>query len=192
MNATRLGPVLETARLILRPPLAEDFAAYCDFHTNEETMRHIGGVQPVPVVWRTLRVVAGSWALDGFGFFSVLEKASGKWIGRIGPIYPYQWPGREVGWGLHTAYWGKGFAREAAVAVMDYVFDVLSWDRVIHTINPENANSVALAKALGSSNQGPGALPEPFAHIPVDIWGQSREAWRSKNRAAVVLTAPVS
>jgi RimJ/RimL family protein N-acetyltransferase len=61
---------------------------------------------------------------------------------------------------------------------MDYVFEELGWEDVIHTIDPRNIKSAAVAKALRSSNRGPGKLPDPFASLPVDIWGQSREEWR--------------
>ena len=32
--------------------------------------------------------------------FSVFEKDSGRWIGRLGPWEPHGWPGKEVGWGI--------------------------------------------------------------------------------------------
>jgi RimJ/RimL family protein N-acetyltransferase len=173
------GPAIETARLILRPPVAEDFDGFCAFHADEAVMRHLGGVQSPPMVWRIMRMVAGCWALDGFSMFSVIEKATGKWIGRIGPIYPHQWPGREVGWGLLSAFWGKGYALEASAAGMDYAFDRLGWDEVIHTIAPDNSASAAVAQRLGSTRHGPGSLPDPYAHEAVDIWGQTRDEWQS-------------
>ena len=96
-----LGPTLETERLILRPPAVEDFPRWADFMADAETTRFIGGVQSAPQVWRLICTVAGMWALTGEGMFSILEKSSGQWIGRIGPLHPYGWPGREVGWSLH-------------------------------------------------------------------------------------------
>lgn len=180
-----LGPTLETERLILRPPVVADFDGFCAFHADAEAMTHLGGVQSPPVVWRTMRTMAGGWALDGFHMFSVLDKATGEWMGRIGPLYPHGWPAREVGWGLMSRYWGKGFAREAAIAAMDFVFDRLGWDDVIHTIAPENLASAGVAKSLGSVNRGPGHLPDPYTTIAVDIWGQSRDEWRL-NRAKLL------
>lgn len=177
-----LGPTLETPRLILRPPVPEDFDGYCAFHADAATMAHLGGVQTAPVVWRTMRSVAGAWVLDGFHMFSVLEKDSGDWIGRIGPLYPHGWPAREVGWGLLSSAWGKGYAREAASACLDYVFDVLDWEDVIHTIAPDNAGSIGVAKSLGSYNRGPGRLPDPFSEVVVDIWGQTRAEWQTRCR----------
>jgi len=107
MNA--LGPSLQTERLILRPPVAEDFAGFCAFHGDGLATKFIGGVQSPPVVWRTMRTIAGGWALDGFHFFSVIEKQTGTWVGRVGPLNPHGWPRPEVGWGLLPSYWGRGY-----------------------------------------------------------------------------------
>jgi RimJ/RimL family protein N-acetyltransferase len=174
-----LGPTIETARLILRPPVDADFDGFCAFHADEATVTYLGGVVSPALVWRNMRAMAGAWALDGFSMFSVIEKASGEWIGRIGPIYPHGWPDREVGWGLRSAFWGRGYAKEAAVATMDFAFDRLGWDDVVHTIAPDNLASVAVARTLGSIRRGPGRLPDPYAHDAVDIWGQSRSDWQA-------------
>lgn len=176
-----LGPTLETQRLWLRPPVAEDFDGFCEMHSDEEAMRFVGGTSSPALTWRLMRQIAGAWALDGFFMFSVIEKASGQWIGRIGPIYPHGWPGREVGWGLKRSAQGKGYAVEAAAATVDYVFDVLGWDEVIHVIDPENIPSQRVAQKLGSVNRGPGKLPDPYASAQVDVWGQGRDDW-TRNR----------
>lgn len=178
----KLGPTLETPRLILRPPAVEDFPRWSDFMADAETARFLGGVQTKSQVWRTLCSVAGMWALSGEGMFSVIEKSTGLWLGRIGPLHPYDWPGREVGWSLHRDATGKGYAVEAAAATIDYAFDVLGWNDVIHCIAPENLASIAVATRLGSRNRGPGLLPEPLQDHTVDLWGQTRAEW-SVNRA---------
>lgn len=182
IRSSTLGPSLETERLILRPPVAEDFAGFCAFCADHEAMAHLGGVQSPAVVWRMMTSIAGAWHLFGFHMFSVLDKATGEWMGRIGPLHPHGWPGREVGWGLLTCFQGKGYALEAAVACMDYVFDDLGWDEVIHSINPDNRPSAALARTLGSVNRGPGQLPDPYANERIDIWGQGRDDWRENRK----------
>ncbi len=120
--------------------------------------------------------VAGSWALHGFGMFSVIEKASGRWIGRVGPWRPEGWPGTEIGWGLLTGAQGQGYAVEAATASIDWAVDHLGWDDVIHTIDPANLASIGLAQRLGSTNRGPGRLPAPYEDRAIDVWGQSAAA----------------
>jgi len=75
-----IAPVLETDRLRLRPPLAQDFEALCALMADEVVTRYIGGVQTPPLAWRALCGIVGHWELRGFGFFSVIEKESGQWL----------------------------------------------------------------------------------------------------------------
>jgi RimJ/RimL family protein N-acetyltransferase len=179
-----MGPTLETERLILRPPVQADLDGWEAFCADAEVMRYLGGVLSRPLAWRNMATTAGCWGLQGFGMFSVIEKSSGRWIGRIGPIHPEGWPGDEVGWGLVRDAWGKGYAYEGAAAAMDFAVDVLGWRDVIHTIDPENSASQLVAERLGSSLRGPGALPDPFADQPVEIWGQTAEQWRARRTSA--------
>lgn len=175
-----LGPTLETERLILRPPVLEtDFEPWCAFMADEEAARFIGKVQTPPVVWRTMCVIAGAWALQGYSMFSVIEKATGRWVGRLGPWRPHGWPGGEVGWGLIRDCWGKGYATEGAAAAIGWAFDALGWDEVIHTIEAENAPSKAVARRLGSTVLRHAVLPAPL-ETPVEVWGQTRDQWRTR------------
>lgn len=171
---------IETERLILRPPEAEDFPAWADFMADAEAARFIGGQMPAATAWRGFATMAGSWAVQGHGMFSMIEKASGRWIGRAGPWSPHGWPGTEVGWGIARSHWGKGLALECAVASMDFAVDVLGWSDIIHCIDPANVNSQALAMRLGSVNRGPGRMPPPFDQLPIEIWGQSAADWTAR------------
>ncbi|MEJ8631058.1 GNAT family N-acetyltransferase [Sphingomonas sp. I4] len=174
------SPVLQTERLTLRPPSAEDFEAWAAFHTEEDTMRFLGGVQKRGAAWRNMCTMVGAWHVRGFAMFSVIERDTGRWVGRIGPWQPEGWPGREVGWGIARAFAGRGYAYEAACAAMDYAVDTLGWDHVIHTIDPDNGGSIKLAQRLGSVNQGPVSLPAPLEDFRVDAWGQSADQWRAR------------
>ncbi len=174
------GPTLETERLILRPTAREDFEPWAAMMADEEVARFIGGLQPRATAWRGFMAMAGAWTLDGFAMFSVIEKASGRWIGRIGPWCPDGWPGTEVGWSLVRDAWGKGYAVEASAAAIDWAFDVLGWTEVIHTILPENIPSQRVAERLGSTYRGPTRLPPPLDGFDARMWGQTREQWRTR------------
>jgi len=176
------GPTLTTARLILRPTAREDFDGWAELMADEENSGFIGGPQSRPAAWRGMMSMAGAWALEGYAMFSVLDKETGEWVGRIGPWVPEGWPGTEVGWALLKKAWGKGYAVEAAEATIDWAFDTLGWTEVIHTIDPANTASQVVAKRLGSTNWGPSKLPPPFEDKPVDAWGQTREQWRARVR----------
>lgn len=179
---SRLDAVIETPRLLMRTPTMAEFEPWCAMMADADTARYIGGVQPPSVVWRGICTMAGSWTLEGFAMFSVFEKATGTWIGRIGPWRPHQWPGSEVGWGLVKSATGKGYAIEAATASMDFAVDVLGWTDIIHSIHPDNTPSQAVAKRLGSVNRGPGKMPPPFHNDPIEIWGQTADEWRARRK----------
>lgn len=124
--------------------------------------------------------MAGAWAIQGFGMFSVIEKSSGRWIGRLGPWFPEGWPGTEVGWGLLRDSWGCGYATEGSAVAIDWAFAQLGWTEVVHVIATDNLASKKVAQRLGSNLIGPGRLPEPYQDLPVEIWGQSHAAWERR------------
>jgi RimJ/RimL family protein N-acetyltransferase len=172
-----LGPTLETDRLILRPPAPEDFDAFAEFAADESASRYLGGAQPRALAWRAWATITGAWVLRGYSMFSVLEKATGRWLGRVGPWMPEGWPGTEVGWGIVPDAQRQGYAREAATSAIDWAFEHAGFREVIHCIERANHPSIALAESLGSSLLHPGvASPEPLT-VTWDVYGQSREAW---------------
>jgi RimJ/RimL family protein N-acetyltransferase len=175
-----IGPSTETDRLILRPPRAEDFDSWVAFHADADVMKHLGGVQGPELTWRSMCTMTGAWTIAGFSMFSVIEKASGQWVGRLGPWSPHGWPGTEIGWGLSRAAWGKGYATEGAAACMDYAVDILGWDEIIHTILPENTGSIRVAERLGSRVLRQVPTPPPFEGQVWDVYGQTADDWRSR------------
>src|SRR6201999_2489088 len=95
-------PGIETERLILRQWRADDVAANMAMLGDPLSARFITAdrkpVTETMAGWRNTAIMAGHWALHGFGMLGVEEKASGKFAGRAGPFYPPVWPGFEVGW----------------------------------------------------------------------------------------------
>jgi RimJ/RimL family protein N-acetyltransferase len=175
--------IIETERLILRPPAREDFDAWAAFLADAEATRFIGGAQSRALAWRVFLTMAGAWAIQGFGMFSVIEKSSGRWVGRLGPWMPEGWPGTEVGWGIAREAWGKGYATEGARAAIDWAFANLGWSEVVHCIDPHNANSQNVAIRLGSRKLRQAQMPAPFSDTVCEVWGQSREAWFARRAA---------
>jgi RimJ/RimL family protein N-acetyltransferase len=174
---------LETPRLLLRPPRLEDLDPWAAMMADAEAARFIGGIQPRAMTWRGLMTMIGAWHAQGFAMFSVIEKTTGRWIGRVGPWMPEGWSGSEIGWAIIRECWGRGYATEAAIASADWAFDVLGWTEIIHSIAPDNIASQQVARRLGSRDRGPGRLPPPYEHDPVNIWGQTRDEWRSRRPA---------
>jgi len=173
---------IETERLILRPPVMEDFEGWLRLYADAESARFIGGPQPPAMVWRTFMAMAGAWHLTGESMLSVIEKSSGRWMGRLGPWNPTDWPGTEVGWSLLPEARGKGYATEGAAAAMDWAFDDLGWAEIVHTIDPLNRPSQRVAERLGSRILRQAELPPPMNGKLVDVWGQTREEWKARRR----------
>jgi RimJ/RimL family protein N-acetyltransferase len=176
-------PTLETARLILRPPIAEDAQAHAELMADPLTARFItldGRPQDASAAWRSFATIVGHWSLRGFGFFSILHKQTGAWIGRTGPWMPEGWPGLEVGWSCHPAHRGQGYITEAAVAAMAWTFETRRCDRIISLIRPDNGLSQAVARRLGEAVCGRTVL---FG-FETDIWMIERPAFQARWPAA--------
>ncbi|MEE2526922.1 GNAT family N-acetyltransferase [Hyphobacterium sp. HN65] len=179
VDISSFGPRLETGRLILRVPEERDLEPLAEAMADEETARHIGGTQTPPMVWRSLCGIVGHWAMRGYGFFTIEDKASGEWLGRVGPWFPHGWPQPEVGWTVKREAWGKGYASEAAARCLDWVFDDLGWESVVHLIHKDNIGSQGVARKLGSKNWNKPVEVAGFGII-VDQWGQTREDWKAR------------
>jgi RimJ/RimL family protein N-acetyltransferase len=171
---------LETPRLILRLPRPEDLDPWAGLMADPPAARFIGGAVPRPVAWRGMMTIIGAWHAHGFAMFSVIEKASGRWVGRLGPWMPEGWPGPEIGWAIVRDCWGLGYATEGAIAATDWAFTHLGWTEVIHSIAPDNVASQKVALRLGSRNRGFGQLPPPYQDDPVEIWGQTAAEWAAR------------
>jgi len=170
---------LATDRLLLRPLELADFEPWAALMADGESARFLGGSQPRAISWRIFMCMAGAWHLTRVAMFSVIERTSGRWVGRVGPWMPEGWPGSEIGWAIVKDCWGRGYATEAARASMDWAFDHLGWHEVIHCISPDNAASQAVARKLGARNRGPARMPPPLEGFRVDIWGQTAAEWRT-------------
>ncbi len=73
------SPVIETARLMLRPPTQDDFAFLAAFLADGEASHFIGGPQLPHMACRGMATTAGRWALKGFAMVSAIERETGRW-----------------------------------------------------------------------------------------------------------------
>jgi RimJ/RimL family protein N-acetyltransferase len=174
------GALIETERLKLRRWRETDIAPNTQMLSDPDTARFItSDGKPITdefVGWRNSAIMAGHWALHGFGMFVVEEKGSGKFIGRVGPWLPPSWPGFEIGWGIAREFRGKGYALEAARASIDWAFAIFEIDRIIHCIDRENVASQAVARRLGAKKTREMNL---FGHA-ADVWVTERDAWTAR------------
>lgn len=178
-----MDPVIETEHLILRRWRDSDITPNTAMLSDPESGRFITS-DGKPVTdeffgWRNAAIMAGHWALHGFGLFVVEEKQTGRYVGRVGPWLPAGWPGLEVGWGIAREFRGKGYAVEAASASIDWTFAAFEIDEIIHLIDRENVASQAVARRLCAEKARETSL---FGHV-ADIWVTERHSWAARSRA---------
>lgn len=143
--------VIETERLILREYTLNDFNALFEIVSDLETMQHY----PAPFdEQRTKEWIV--WNLEnyekfGFGLWAVVLKENGKFIGDCGitiqNIDNEMLP--EVGYHIHKKYWQRGYAKEAARAVRDWVFHNTQYSTIYSYMKYTNVGSYATAIAIG-------------------------------------------
>lgn len=167
---------LETSRLIMRPPIDSDLDGWAAFDADEQATRFFGGARSRAQSWQQLAAAAGMWSLRGCGLFSVIEKDSGRWVGRVGPWKP-EGAIAEIGWAILPSAWRRGYAREGATAAIDWAVDRLGWTEIRHLIDAANAPSIALAGKLGAQWLRSDRDAEGRE---VEVYGQTAQQWRSR------------
>jgi [ribosomal protein S5]-alanine N-acetyltransferase len=132
---------IRTERLTIRPFTYEDVPAiHAALYADAEAMHFIGGPHKRSA---------------GYSFWAVEETASGVLVGEAG-LYPMNGvgPDIELGYALGTAWWGRGFATEAARAILRVAFDDLGAARVVAVAKRENAGSLHVLDKLGFRLEG--------------------------------------
>ena len=155
-------PVLETDRLVLRAPGAQDWPGFNAMMASERSRFIRPGDLDEGQIWRSFGHVIGHWVMRGWGLFTITARGDDTALGMAGPWFPAGWPEPEIGWSLwQPDAEGKGYAFEAATATRGFAYDVLEWDSAVSYIAPDNTRSIALAERLG-------ARPDPAAAYPGD------------------------
>ena len=149
------APLLQTARLRLRPPVLSDAPKLAAMVAPEAVHRHLGGPQLPEESWNRFVRGQGYWPLFGYGPFVVERASDGRFVGScglfrgkrgLGPAFDNQ---PEAGWVLAHWAWGRGFAHEAMAAILGWFDATPLATAVVAMIEPENAASIALARRLG-------------------------------------------
>jgi RimJ/RimL family protein N-acetyltransferase len=152
------GPVIETARLRLRPHRIDDLQSRMAMTGNPHVMRYFGGAEALQNEeenWSRLLRYAGHWALLGHGLFAIEEKASGRFAGEIG-LADFRRglgsdfdPFPEAAWIVDQWAEGKGYATEAIRGASAWYDESFAPGRKVCIIAPDNLPSLRVAAKLG-------------------------------------------
>jgi len=146
-------PVLETERLRLRSCQIDDLPEFAGMWTDPSFYRFLGG-QPLSEeeAWRKMMGQHGHWHLMGYGFWSVEEKSTGRFIGHVGfadynrDLTPSIKGKLEMGWVLAPRVHGLGYATEAVRAALDWAEQHFPQQQIVCIIDPKNEASLGVAR----------------------------------------------
>jgi RimJ/RimL family protein N-acetyltransferase len=149
-------PILETARLRLRPHRVEDFPQSARMWSDPKVTQYIRSTPfTAEETWSRLLRYIGHWTLLRFGYWAIEQKETGTFVGEVGfadyrrDLVPSLEGMPEIGWGLVPDAHGKGFATEAVGAAITWGDSHFGKKRTACIIAPDNAPSIGVAVKCG-------------------------------------------
>ena len=184
--------MIETERLVLRPPSEHDLPFILAEINTASMMRHLGGeARPDDVAAQKLAEDITAFADGSYLRWTVWLRQDELRIGRVGLFHarsaaaPAALRGqREIGWMLAEAYQGLGLASEAARAGLGYGFEVLDLPAIFSQTSASNAASTRMMHRLGFERHADldYADPDyPAADNPTTVYRLGRGEWASRH-----------
>lgn len=146
---------LITERLTMTPVALSDYDDLRAMWSDPDVIRHIF---PDPLsdedVWFRLLRDLGHWEALGHGNWTLRLRDTGEHVGGVGVLDYHRvlepaFDAPELGWGLRSAFQGKGLAHEAVSAALAWCDEALNAPRTVCMIDPTNTPSLALAARAG-------------------------------------------
>ena len=181
--------IVETPRLVVGHWLPSDRDLFREINADPKVMEFFPFRRTPEEADAFLGKLNGLIAENGMGFYALELKATGEPLGFCGLTYanmPGIFPNEavEIGWRLASRFWGKGYATEAARAVLDFAFDVKNIEAIISFAVVENHRSTAVMKRLGF-HRIPGTdfdhprVPDTHPHLKRHlVYAITREEWK--------------
>ncbi len=151
-----MAPVLETARLILRPFRAGDLDLQAAAMRDPDVVRYLGGTpHSREDTWRRILAGSGLWDLLGYGYWAIERKSDGVYLGQVGfaDFRRDMAPGieglPEMGWILVPDAQGQGYAAEGVDAALIWADEELKAPQIVAIIDRANRPSIRVAEKCG-------------------------------------------
>lgn len=145
--------IIETSRLLIKPPTWADFEAYYSLLSDTEVMRYIGkGVRTWEEARENLENQINHFNKHGFALGFVYEKQTGLFVGRAGLVYlemKDDQPAIEIGYALHQRFWNQGYGVELVKACVHWGFQHLPIKQLLAVIHPDNDRSRRVLEKAG-------------------------------------------
>ncbi|HEV2059035.1 MAG TPA: GNAT family N-acetyltransferase [Solirubrobacteraceae bacterium] len=145
-----------TERLVLRPYVDDDLEQlHAVLYSDVDAMRLLGGPRDLSGTRFALERSMTQQDVSGFSFWPVIERESGLLVGEAG-LFPLSPDGPDValGYAFGARWWGRGYATEAARAVIAEAFGPLGMDRLVAITREANHGSRHVLEKLGFRMEG--------------------------------------
>jgi len=179
--------MIETDRLILREWRESDVAPFIRHTNTPAVMRWLGGVRDEEQVRQMLTGKFNEWLAErGFTFWAVERRDDGELLGfcgiKIADDAGTMIEGlHEVGWRLREDAWGRGYAKEAAIASLDFAFNQAGAEEVVALTVDGNAPSWGLMERLGMTRRPEFDYEGPdWAETPVIVYVVRKDEWQAR------------
>lgn len=153
MTATSDWPELRTERLLLRGWTPADRIAFAAVNADPRVMEFLGGVLTREQSDAMVDRIEAKFQRQGFGFWAVEVPGVAPFIGMVGLSVPSFdaafMPAVEIGWRLDAAFWGRGYASEAARAALEFGFGPAGLDEVVAFTTQGNLRSRRVMERIG-------------------------------------------
>ncbi len=173
----------ETERLILRELEYIDEMDLYEMDADPEVQLFIENnpVKSIDEITKVIEMLKRQYKENGIARWAVIDKATNECIGWSGLKYINQPLNKhinfyELGYRFKKKHWGKGFATESSIAILDYGFANLNVDEIFAITNPENIYSKNVLFKLGFEFQ------ETFDYEgdPTDWFELKKSTWENK------------
>lgn len=148
--------MMETERLVIRKFIRDDMDGLYAIMQKPEVMyawEH-GFSKSETRKWLNRQLTR--YRKDGYGYFAVVLKETGKLIGQAGLLKNTIGGKEEVelGYLFDNTYWKQGFCQEAVTACIEFAFKEQGLDVLHCSIRPENMSSIRIAEKIGMIQTG--------------------------------------
>ena len=185
--------VLETARLRLRNWREGDSRRFYDIMNTPAVMENLGGVQTFEK-WSEAHERLQGYARDFGHTFWIVETHDGEMQGFCGlKTINYQGAGPltgtpEIGWRLRESAWGKGYAKEAAMASLDHGFEHVGYERICAITVASNVPSWGLMERLSMRRTPEWDYEDPTfspTYGTIMVWIMDKADWPTARAKAL-------
>ncbi len=145
-----MSVVITTGRVIIRSPEVEDFETIWKMKNDPSVVEYTGGVSKFSKTeaYEQHKQRCAEFENSEVKVFSVALKESNQCIGYCGLKHCETLSGTEILYGFSKEYWGKGYAKESAKAVLEYGLKNIS-SEIVAAVHPNNKGSECVLLSIG-------------------------------------------